>query len=412
MKTGFVLFLLLVAAPLVFAVISSDEAQAVASPYIGSDSDILLPTKPMEVGSGTYWLFFYSIYSPKKVVVAVDDENGTLVTDETRLNAAASALYEMRVIDEYVEKNKYSFDIVAPALQASAGMAQQNLNKLSDLRAQTESKYPTLSFDAVETNLQRVSDLENEALPMLQDGSQMWASFRETYAAAELPYVISTYKSSYDALFALFDAYNAYSQSITELQSQVSRSSIKSPDSDSIYNSLENLRDIGLTDLYGKFATQDPRNGMNSLLNNEQRWVNDSVGSFFFRKNRMETLDAYDALKQTADYIIASESVLKACDKNLGSQAATFKRNWAEIEYYRGKGTSDAYARMAQALPAAQSLANTIQTTYNRKCGAPTATPAPQQQNIDFGPVFIILLFAAMAYVYFKYLQKKGDAQE
>ncbi|MFH0834938.1 MAG: hypothetical protein V1881_01195 [Candidatus Micrarchaeota archaeon] len=399
-------------APLVFAVISSDEAQAMAAPYIGTDSDIILLSKPLEVGSGIYWLYFYSIYSAKKVVVAVNDDNGALVADEPHLSAAAGALYKMRVIDEYVVKNKYSFDVIMPVVQASEGIVQQNQNKLSDLRAQTESKYPALSFDEVDANLQQVSDLENEALPMMEDGSQMWQSFQETYAGSELPYVISTYNSSYDALFAVFDAYNEYSTSITELQSQVSRAGIKAPDSDSIYNSLENMRDIGLSDLYGKFASQDPRNGMNSLLNNEERWVNDSVGSFFFRKTRMEVLDAYDGLKPLADYIVASESLLKACDKNLGSQATTFKRNWADIEYYRGKGTSDAYNKMAQALPAAQSLANTIQATYNRKCGAPSATPVPQQQNIDFGPVLIILLFAAMAYVYFKYLQKKGEQSE
>ncbi|PIT85123.1 hypothetical protein COU36_05070, partial [Candidatus Micrarchaeota archaeon CG10_big_fil_rev_8_21_14_0_10_59_7] len=295
MKTGFALFLLIAAAaPFVFAAISSDEAQAMASPYIGSDSDIILLSKPMEVGSGIYWLYFYSIYSAKKVVIAVNDDNGALVADEPHLSAAAGALYKMRVIDEYAVKNKYSFGVIMPVVQASEGIVQQNQNKLSDLRAQTESKYPTLSFDAVDANLQQVSDLENEALMMLEDGSQMWQSFQETYAAAELPYVISTYKSSYDALFAVFDAYNEYSMSITELQSQVSRSGIKPPDSDSIYNSLENMRDVGLTDIYGKFSSQDPRTGMNSLLNNEQRWVNDSVGSFFFRKNRMETLDAYD----------------------------------------------------------------------------------------------------------------------
>ena len=92
MKRLFFAFVFLALAAQFACAVSSSEAEEKASPYTAGEAVTTLP-QPLEVGADSYWIYYTQIYPPvsKKLVVAVSEYLGDVVSDEVKLSAVAAS---------------------------------------------------------------------------------------------------------------------------------------------------------------------------------------------------------------------------------------------------------------------------------------------------------------------------------
>jgi len=400
------LFALIAFAALALA-IPSEEAAVKAAPYIGEDSsDILQLSKPMQAGADSYWAFFHSILSTKKILVAVSDYSGAVVTDRAKLSQVGLGVYQYGVIQEFLQKNNWGFDAFDGSLSAASSAVAENSRKLSDLRSRTEVKY-SLSYAKLDAAMQRLEDRLVEARDVISNGKSLQQSFELDYSTSGIASLLRHYNTTYAKLFDVLNAHDNYSKAISDLQSQVYKSSIPDPDNKNIYDSLEALRDVGLSSLYSLKAN-DPRVALAHKNSDANKWVNDSIESFFFRKTRFEALDAYNQLQPNAQMLLQSEANVKSC--GLASEFVRFKSAWAEVEYLKGKANAAAYSQMVNKTAQAQGLYNTLFQRFQAciEPYTPTTNPyvAPSQ---DYSWLLILVAIGAAFIVYNEWKKRQQE---
>ncbi|MFH0922429.1 MAG: hypothetical protein V1811_00040 [Candidatus Micrarchaeota archaeon] len=400
------LFALLAFSVLALA-ISSDEATVKATPYVGEDSsDILQLNKPMQAGADSYWAFFHSILSTKKILIAVSDYSGAVVTDRQKLSQVGLGVYQYGVIEEVLKKNNWGFDAFDASLSGASSAVSENSRKLSDLRSGTEVKY-SISYNKLDGAMQRLSDKIFEAQDTISNGKSLQQSFELDYSTSAVASLLRHYNTTYNKLFDVLSAYDNYTNAISELKSQVYRSSIPDPDNKNIYSNLEALEDVGLSSLYSLKAN-DPRVALNRKNADAGKWVNDSIESFFYRKMRFEALDAYENLRPNAQALLASEANVKSC--GYASDFDRFKTSWAEVEYLKSKANAAAYVQMVNKTTAAQALYSTLLQKYQACVNPSIPTTSPYiEPKQDYSWLLVLVVIGAGFIIYNEWKKRQQE---
>ncbi|NYZ78273.1 hypothetical protein H0N96_02620 [Candidatus Micrarchaeota archaeon] len=392
------------------ASISSSEAQAKVAPVLGSEAnEVLSLLKPVEAGSARYWVFFYSIYSSKRVLAAVDDDTGELVTDEDRLKTIGKAVYEYGVVQEYVKKNGWGFDAVEPIMTSIINALTENQRKLTDLTGSVEQRYPTLSFRVVEVNLNSLNEQATNLETMFQDGTSLETIFDNEYVDSELYQLIMQYNTSLSMLNDFSNSYDEYRTSISEVQSQAYKANITDPDYTSINTNLENLRKIGFDQLYENLKKEKPLAEFNRLLSAEREntWITDGIASFTFKKNYYDANEAYNAQKTPVEQTIAAESTLAQC----GITISQLKKDWNEIKYFMSKGSSASYAKVNEKMPSITAQVQDAQDKYEACLNPPRSRGTTKVVGVDAGTAVAALFIIAIAATGYWYWKKKREEE-
>ncbi len=395
--------------PFASAAVSSSEAQTKIALVLGSEAkEVLSLSKPLEVGASRYWVFFYSIYSPKRVLAAVDDDAGEIVADKDKLKAVGKAVYEYGVVQEYLKKNGWGFDAVEPVISSVVNALNENERKLSDLTASVEQRYPTLSFRSVEANLNSLTEQAFALETLLQDGNSLENIFDTEYTDSALYQLVTQYNNSLSLLNKFSNSYDDYRKTISDVQSQAYKANITDPDYTSINTNLERLRDIAFNQLYEKLKKEKPSIEFNKLLDadRENAWITDGIASFEFKKNYFDATNAFNEQQATVKQILAAESALSQC----GITTTKLKQDWNEIEYFMSKGSSNAYAKVVKKMPSITAQVQEIQEKYEACLNPPRSRGTTRGVNYSAAvAALFVIAIAATSYWYWK--KKKEEEQ-
>lgn len=405
------LLLLVLLLPFVMAEVSSAEADGIAALYIQGESMSSL-SQPMEVGMDSYWVYYTQVYPPvsRKLVVAVGQFYGTVLEDEDELFEVASAAYDYGIVYSYLEPNGYSFKALSPTLYSVVNSIRQNDANLYDLATVTEAKYSFIDFSAIEANSTLLLSAADDLNVLFQDGYSQQQISEDYYSAKSLSTLVYYYGLAFESMDSFFDVYEDYLGAINKAQSTVYTSSIPSPDDESIYDSLENLKDIGVNNLYSKFTFSKPRAAFESLRSARSAWVNDSVSSFSFVSSRANSISSYNANLESYEFIASSKAVLTSC--GLKAKVEDLEGVWAEIVYYKGKSSALGYSKMLELLPAAESLIDEVYAGYSSCTSNPTVAPVKQEQD-DYSGIVYAIAITLLAYGGYLYWQKlQAEKQE
>ncbi|MFA4946199.1 MAG: hypothetical protein WC607_01515 [Candidatus Micrarchaeia archaeon] len=407
MTRAIILFALL-SACLAYAEVSSTEAAQAASTYASLDSLKSL-SRPLEAGSDAYWVYYTPLTSSNKLVLAVGQFYGSVLEDEEELARVAGAVYDYETAYTTITGEGYSFDALAPAFGAIATALQRNEANLYDLEAVTQSKYPFLDYSGIQENISLLLVASDDLNVAFQEGATQQRIFEEEYSGSSLAVLINYYDSGFEGLAGFLAVYEDYLDAVATMQSQVYKSSIPSNDRTSIYDSLENLKEIGVSDIYSQFIASNPQALLATKRALRDSWVNDSVSSFSYLKTRTNALAAYAQQKPRFDYVSSGKAALENC--GLGDEAAKSDGYYAELEYYKNKGTAASYAEMITILDEAVPLLNGIYADYSNCVAAPTApaSPAKAQDNSWALYAALALLAAAGAYTWWKKKQEEQN---
>ena len=403
------MFLVLIA-PLLLAV-SSAEADEIAAPFIQGESMSSL-AQPLEVGMDSYWVYYTQVYPPvsRKLTVAVGQFYGVVLEDEDDLAEVASAAFDYGVVYSFIEPSGYSFKSLSPTFYSVSDSIQQNDANLYDLATVTEAKYSFLDFSHIQANSTLLLSAADNLNVLFQDGYSQQQMFEDYYSEHSLSTLVYYYGLAFESLDSFFDAYDSYLESINKAQSAVYTSSIPSPDDESIYNSLENLKDIGVNNLYSDFAFSQPRATFESLQSARGAWVNDSVSSFAFVSSRANSLSMYNANLESYEFIASSKVALTSC--GLKAKVEELEGVWAEVDYYKGKSSALGYSKMLELLPEAESLINEVYSGYESCTANPTIAPRPQEED-DYSGIIYAVAITLLAYGGYLYWQKlQAEKQE
>jgi hypothetical protein len=408
---AFAAFLLVGFAGFAGAELSSSAAQEKAGAVLGEDAkDANSLAQPFEVGSDSYWVFFFSIYSPKKMLVAVSNSKNEVVTDRDRLSRVGAAVYDYAVTEEFLKSRGWGFDAVEPVLASSAGVVSDQQRRLADFSAQTQGLYPKLgsSFSKIDGALARLSDQVLVAEGAARDGSALETAFASDYSSSSLNSVFKQYNASLRALEALFAAHDAYVKQINEFSFALYSANVTASDATSINQNLDALREDGLKDLRDKFLTQKPQLEFSRLVAARERWVNDSIESTLYRINRRAALDAVSALDSQVNSLLKNEANVVACGVPRDS-IAKLRKDWNDANYFLSKETAQGFAKASEKAAAVQASLTEIKRAYEY-CGTPSQQYTPQTQKApDYSLWFALALVVLLAIAAYAYYRKKQE---
>jgi hypothetical protein len=144
------------------------------------------------------------------------------------------------------------------------------------------------------------------------------------------------------------------------------------------------------------------------LLAASDRWVNDSIESALYRKNRREALDAVSELTPQMESLSANEADLVACGVSQNSLSKA-RKDWNDARYFLSKETAAGFARALEKADAVKAQLADIQRAY-ALCGS-TATARPAAKpSADYSPALafvLIIILAVGAYAYYKKKQEE-----
>ncbi len=393
------------------ASLSSSAAQEKAGAVLGDDAgDANSLSQPMEVGSDSYWVFFFSIYSPKRLLVAVSDSSGAVVTDEDKLYRVGNAVYDYAVTQEFLKAHGWGFDAVEPLLSSAAGAVSDNQRKLADFSAQTQGLYPKLepSFSKIDGALSRLSDQALAADSAARDGSTLETQFASDYSSSSLNAVFKQYNASLRSLESLFNAHDAYIKEINDFSFALYKANVSATDASSIQKNLDVLRDDGLTDLRNKFVSQKPQLEFARLTASSDKWVNDSIESTLYRINRQAALDAVSELYASVEALLKNEDNVIAC--GVSSQTiAQLRKDWNDARYFLSKETAAGFVKAIEKAALVKTEFAEIKRTYDYCGTTPTTSTTPKTQSTDYSPLVAAILIIALAIAAYAYYRKKQE---
>ena len=417
----FALAALLALAGTAFAALSSDQALDIVGGKKGylndGESAKLLLATPIEINGEGYWVaYFYQTSAPdtKNLFMAVSDSTGFVERDPAALTGAFQIAAKLALLD-VLKQGQASLDDVSNFLTSAKAQQQATAQGFYQVRLQLEAKYPSVSFDAITTGLQDISDAN----------SQMENDIRETRSLKGQFELYGT-----DADFnAYFNAYNATLEEFNGLSLKVERYQAtvlakvdevtNSPDlnftaKQEINSALEKAYDVGDYKGFATSTVEPAQRLIASQLARQDTLVANNVESTLFRISKKNADYAYTSgLKSDVDAVLASarEPELRAC----GIDVTDLKKAWGQLRGVMenpSNATRTTYDAIPEQASKVQELANTATQALN---GCRTGV-TPEPKRVDNSNVLtnavIILVIAGLAYYGYTRYKKWREESE
>ncbi|MDP2717696.1 MAG: hypothetical protein Q8P02_03050 [Candidatus Micrarchaeota archaeon] len=408
MRTLSLVLALVLVAPFALSVSSSEALEALGACLKANNPQIQPLGQPFYLDNVGYWVFHYPLGSSKKTLAAVDQDDGRVLSENQALTRLAGGVYDHLVLESFIKAKGWSADGLDAAFASTSDVIDDQYGKLQVFHTQTLDQYPDLGLDAVELRLDALrtqADLVRLQLSSTISEEQFYSEDRSDASAKS---VVAQYGASFSALFDFFDAYDAYAKSITDAERKIYQLGIPDPDNRNINTNLENLRDVGVSNLYAKAKAQDPRKALSQLQAQKDSWVKDSVDSFAFQDLSCRANAAYeDAFKQYAQIQSAEKNLAAA---GFSREISQLKSDFSQIENAKNQRNQDGYQFVLDHVAQIKADMTDLRARYEKLTAGPTATPAPQQKGVDFSVVIAVVLVAVLAaYGYQQYKKKQEE---
>jgi hypothetical protein len=394
--------------------LSSSAAQELAGEILGADAgDANSLSQPIEVGSDDYWVFFYSIYSPKRMLVAISDSKNEVVTNEDKLYRVGSTVYSYAVIEEFLKPKGWGFSTLEPVFSSSSGVIAEAKQRLTDFSTQTRDLYPALStdFSKLESSLEKLDDSVATAQITAFDGVGAEAAFASDYSANTLQSVFRQYNASLRSVESVSEAFDEYQAELSGFSLRLYKANVTPTDAKDINSNLAALRDVGLKELRDKFVSQRPQLEFSRLAAGNDKWVNDSIASMLYRKNRSEAIALLGALEPQVQSLFDNEAALAACGISQESLARV-RKDWGDARYFSSRETASGFARALEKALLVQEQVTQMKRAYDSCTAQPTSTTRTQSQSFDYSLVvggLVLLLLVLVAYSYWRKKQEESE---
>lgn len=403
------LLVLLLFSPALLAVSSSEALEALGKCLQENNPQLQPLGQTLLFEDTPHYVFYYPLSSARRMIAVVRQDDGELLRDETRLERAAAGLYADLVLRDYVRAKGFSADTLYTAIDSSQGVLEDQYAKLQVFQTQTTAKYPQLSFQELENRLDVLRSKADVLKLQLSNTISEEQLYLQAPSAEGSGIVLAQYNASFTALFDYLAAYDDYNKAITNAERQLYEQSIPDPDNKNINTNLENLRDIGISSLYSKAKTVDPRKGLSTLLAQSDQWVQDSVSSFAFQDLSCRANAAYDEALPQYRSVVQNEASLRSA--GFGRDVQEIKSDWVLIQEAHDKRNAEGYQYVLDNTPKISAQITDLKDRYNRLT-APTPTPKPKAESDPTTWIILILLLALGAYGVYLYRKKQQEENE
>ncbi|MBI2446027.1 hypothetical protein HYV43_06580 [Candidatus Micrarchaeota archaeon] len=400
------LVVLLLFSPVLLAISSSEALEALGTCLQENNPQLQPLGQTFLMEDTPHYVFYYPLSNARRMVAAVNQEDGELVRDPARLARMGTGLYNDLLFREQIKAKGFSADTMTAATQAGQDILEDQYAKLQVFQTQTTAKYPQLSFQQLESRLDALRSKSDVLLLQLSNTVSEEQLHLDAPSSEGAAAVIQQYNASFTALFDYLAAYDDYSKAITNAERQLYEQSIPDPDNKNINTNLENLRDIGISSLYAKAKTTDPRKNLATLISQRPQWVNDSVSSFFFQDLSCRANAAYDEALPQYRQVVQSEALLRSA--GLERDVREIKSDWAEIVDARDKRTAENYQFVLDNLPTVKAEMVDLKARYDRLI-APTSTPKPKTEDDPTNWLILVIVLALGAYGFWMYRKKQQE---
>ena len=386
---------------IVFAV-SSEEASAKAKPYL--DSGVGLLPKPFFVSSDYYYVFSPSIYSPKKIFVAVSEESGEVESDSTRLGKIGEAVFDYGITEEYVKRNKISFAEMQTPVRQTLLAVDRNANALAALESKTQESYPDTNFDSVKAKALDLQALASELDGIVTDGVGLEQQVEGDYSDFALSGLVDYYKNAFEKAAEFISSYDAYNSEISKKQADVFKSNIPAPDNENIVKSMENMR--LKVDLFESLRFLKPAESIAKLEASRSKWVNDSVASFSYKKATVDVQAKFNALKPDIETVFYADANIAQC--GLSSEAESIKSRWRDVQVLMERASEKDYARLPSMLDSLKTQYDALKKSYE-SCLRPSQYIPPEEVSpqVNYLPWIVLLVIIAGGYLLWRRRQNE-----
>lgn len=365
-------------------------------------------TKPFFVRSEYYVVYAPSIYSSKRIFIAVSDRTGEIETDKDRLSAIGAGVYDYGVLSEYITRNKVSFGDMQTTVRQTSIAIDRNLNSLDALASRTQQSYPDSSFDNLQSKALKLQRSAQELDSLVSDGVGLEAQFENDFSDISLAGVLGYYNNTFAKAAEFIKGYDDYNNAISQKQTEIFKSSIPAPDNENIVKSLENMR--LKVDLFESLRYLKPADGMQKLEAAKESWVNDSLASFAYKKLTADAKAKYDELKPQIESVYYGEASLQKC--GLGEEADSIKSRWQGIQALFDRGKASDFQTLPAKLDALAAQYDELNKKY-QACIHPQSQLLPSDsgpsQNNYVLPIVLLALVAGAGYYVWRYRQSQEE---
>lgn len=415
---AFSIFLLLFL-QLAKADISSSAATDKVGPYLlQNENNILLIEKQVTLRSDrSYWIFFFPPTSKERLIVGVDNNNGEVVGDEGTLNSLAAVAYQYFMVSEdpyqgYLQSNGVSNSFLTPIFSNSNDVLQTRITDLSTFASEIHDKYPQIKLDEVEARQGKLSSLSEGMLSTLQFGQSLRDNFKADYSSQSLDNFFSYYNTTFTKLNSFFTAYDDYLRAISYVEATLPKSGIPDPDNKNIFQSLESLRDIGISSIYPKVKLFDPLAKLEEKTVEGGAWSNDSVSSFLFRKAKVDATNSYNAYTPKVQWALTNKNDLET---RCGIYLPGLEAEWNAIASILSQATkTEDFSRALTKINVVGGRLDQANSNYDKCVQTPASShKATQNNNVDYTSIIAALAIIGIGfYAYNTYFKKREEEVE
>lgn len=389
--------------------LSYEEAAVKAKPYL--DSSLAPLPKQFYIRSDSYYIYSPSIYSPKRLFIAISDRSGEVEADKLSLVSVGNVAYNYGVLSEYVRRNKISFADMETTVKQTMQAADRNVNTLSALSSRTQESYPALSFDSVDSKAIALQSAASDLDSIVSDGVGLEKQFDSDYSDTSLQGVITYYQTVFAKAGDFISAYDEYNNVISQKQTEVFKSSIPAPDNENIVKNLENMR--LKIDLFENLRYLQPSDGLKKLLAAREKWVNDSIASFSYKKLTIDVKSQVDGLRPSITSVFDGETYLAQC--GLQDQVDSIKSKWSDVQFLYDRGRASDFDRLPAKLKVISSEYDALNAKYQACTNphrAPVQPPDSGGGGANYLPVLLIVVLAAAGYFVYRYKQSQEESYQ
>ncbi|MDP3741843.1 MAG: hypothetical protein Q8R15_00850 [Candidatus Micrarchaeota archaeon] len=393
----FSFFALSLVIPLIGALIPSEEAIQAASVYLRQSEEASIVNRPFLVDGRQYFVVYFHPQTnaeAKNLIVVVDAETGLLVESQDVLTKVYSFDLKQAFIQGFVTEKELSLQEVNSALQSGKTARDQAETSLEDVEtslSRVDENILTVqnSFSQFTLSVERLGDEIDSGL----DTQEM---FESDYSNTALEAFVIRYNSTFKALVAMVKTGEDYQKAVINTSNGLTQKGVEQ----SLFRpGLQTAFNVGLDQFASITSLENAFDEFQGVKSPQaQRSVNDSVQSYLYRKQKIDSDNAVESVKASVQDILNRKAEVLDC-----TTVTELEKTWqATLAAQQG----NKFVQVVGNVTLVQSELNKVKKALD-KCNTQN-NPAPQNTNSDNTNIFIgVILLMIVGYFVWKFTQKK-----
>ncbi|MGC8850665.1 MAG: hypothetical protein ACP5O3_00330 [Candidatus Micrarchaeia archaeon] len=410
-------FSLLFLASFSHAIISSEAALSKAQFYLKSGEKASILDSKFSVDGSNYWIVYFTPENEpniKNLVVAVSADAGEIVSDE-------DLLHKIHLLDFRQSRlNSFTKDSLSVSdLSAWFGKYKAVIDNLNNPSSKTSmvfvgySLQENYSVDLVKVQqaLDSLSAKNSAVEEKIEKATQAQQAFESEKSLSALNSLISNYNKTLIELAKLRDANDAYASALLEavLSVDASKRAIVSS-----YLQVIQVPDA-LSQELARISLK--AQAFNRLFDGEDELVNDSVKSFFYRKEVIEKQKAaksfFEVLSSRVQPVLNAYQLRQAYSE-CGVDVKKIEDSWKSVQGVAGTPVFSALATPAeydQAISSMNVLQKLLDAADAKYSSCASASSKKAEKEFDYSqlmfPALVVVGLAALLF----FLKKREKAE-